>query len=80
MVLVRKRDGTAQEFDRDKLELSMLKARANLTSITEALESVTTRITEGIETKGIRQLVITELQRLDPKAAERYETFRLIPA
>ncbi len=80
MVKVRKSDGTLQEFDREKLERSLLKARANSAAILEIIESLTRTISDGMETTEIRRRVWQELSRLDPEAATRYESFRRVIA
>ncbi len=78
MVGIRKRDGDMEEFDRDKLELSMLRAKVSAKDVLKVAEYITTRVQDGTPTVHIREQVIATLKNLDQAAALRYETFRPI--
>ena len=74
MVKIRKKDGTLEEFNPEKLERSLLEARTNSPAILEIVESLPP--TDGTETAEISRRVIKQLRRLDPAAAARYEPAR----
>ena len=72
MVDVRKRDGSLEGFDANKLEISLLNARATGVDTAEVSEFISSRAREGIPTSEIKTLVTNELKRLDKDAARRY--------
>jgi hypothetical protein len=58
------------------LKASVKKAGAKDEHATKVADNVAGKVKEGTETFEIRQWVITELTRLDAKAAKAYETFK----
>jgi transcriptional regulator NrdR family protein len=73
MVKVKKR---SEDFEKAKLKASVKKAGAKDEHATKVADNVAGKVKEGTETFEIRQWVITELTRLDSKAAKAYETFK----
>ncbi len=73
MIHVRKRSGSLEEFDANKLEISILNARATGVDTAEVSEFISSRAREGIPTSEIKTLVTNELRRLDKEAARRYQ-------
>jgi transcriptional regulator NrdR family protein len=73
MVKVKKRP---EDFEKAKLKASVKKAGAKDEHATKVADNVAGKVKEGTETFEIRQWVITELTRLDSKAAKAYETFK----
>lgn len=70
---VKKRDGSTEEFDSEKLRDSMLNAGATVDNAKKVADTVADRVGDGTRTEEIKRLAGTELRRLDPTAAQRYE-------
>jgi len=72
-----KRNGEKEDFDRKKLERSIVMAGASPESARDIALSF--RIKEGVTTDEIRQFVFEELRNLDPMIGQRYErTYRFM--
>ncbi len=80
MTSVRKRDGSVEEFNRDKLEVSLLNAAVTAPDVVAIAEKVQASASREINTREIRRQVIAELRRVDTAAAKRYEEFKQITA
>ena len=76
MVRVRKRDGTLQVFDRQKLQTSLEKSGASRSDAINTAYRIGARVKEGTTTTEIRNGVTTELMALDEKAAQTYNSQR----
>jgi len=76
MVRVRKRDGTLQEFDRQKLQLSIEKAGASRADAINTAYRIGARVEEGTTTNQIRKDVSTELMALSEVVAQTYDAQR----
>jgi ribosomal protein L40E len=76
LVKVHKRSGELEEFDMSKLEASMIKAGAGQEEATRIAATVAGSVTEGADTAQLMLRAATELRRIDPEAAERYETYK----
>jgi hypothetical protein len=73
LVKVRKR---SEDFDKEKLKVSVKKAGAKDEHATRVVDKVASKVKSGTTTVLIRQWVITELTPLDPKVAESYKKYR----
>ena len=73
---VKKRSGVMKDFDKAKLKASLKKAGAKEEHVIKVVGAVSPRVREGMTTAEIKRLTVTELRRLDPKAAQTYETFK----
>jgi hypothetical protein len=73
LVKVRKR---SEDFDKEKLKVSVKKAGAKDEHATRVADKVASKVKSGTTTVLIRQWVITELTPLDPKVAEAYKKYR----
>ena len=71
-VKVRKQDGRLQEFDREKLQLSLEKAGASRVDAINTAFRIGARVREGTTTAEIRNAVTTELMALSHAAAQSY--------
>jgi hypothetical protein len=78
MTLLNKRTGTQEEFNKTKLEESIIRAGA----AEEAAREIATRIdpTTMNTTEEIRTRVVEELRKTDATIAERYERTRNLAA
>lgn len=73
---VRKRDGTLQDFDRQKLQLSIEKAGVAREDAINTAYRVGARVEEGTATSQIRTAVTVELMALNRAAAQTYNAQR----
>lgn len=71
---VKKRDGSTEEFDSEKLRDSLLNAGATIDNATKVANAVGDRVRDGTRTEEIKRIAKAELKRLDPTAAQRYGT------
>lgn len=77
---VRKRDGRVEDFDRDKLELGILKAsekrpisREDITRVIDLIEDELRALDENeVPSTEVGSLVLENLKRLDPVAYMRF--------
>ena len=76
MAKVKKRSGAMKDFDKAKLKASLKKAGAKEEHATKVVGTVSARVREGMTTAEIKRITVTELRKLDPKAAQKYETFK----
>ena len=79
MVNVRKRNGTTERFDRNKLKESITNAGANNQTASKVAEKVEPMVREGMRTTDIKVQVASELRCMDRGAAENYESFKQEP-
>lgn len=68
-----KRDGTLQVFMKDKVATSCTKAGASRATAEAVANDVAGKITSGMTTRHIAELVKDSLVRMDRKAASSYE-------
>jgi transcriptional regulator NrdR family protein len=73
MVKLKKRGDT---FRVEKLEASMIKAGANRETAKKIAKSIAKTVYEGMTTLELRNKVIAELQKADPKAAATYKSYK----
>lgn len=73
MVKLKKRGDT---FKVEKLEKSMIKAGANEKTAKKIAQSIAKTVYEGMSTLELRNKVIAELEKADPKAAAAYKTYK----
>lgn len=76
LVKVEKRSGELEEFEVSKLEASLTKAGVSEEQATKIAETVAKSVTEGTDTAQLLMRATTELRRIDPAAAKRYEAFK----
>ena len=76
MAKVKKRSGAMKDFDKAKLKAALKKAGAKEEHATKVVGTVSARVREGMTTAEIKRMTATELRKLDPKAAQKYETFK----
>ena len=76
MAKLKKRSGAMKDFDKAKLKASLKKAGAKEEHATKVVGTVSARVREGMTTAEIKRMTATELRKLDPKAAQKYETFK----
>jgi 2-phosphoglycerate kinase len=76
LVKVEKRSGEMEEFDMAKLEASLTSAGARPEEATRIAQAIAKTVTEGTETAELMMRAATELRRIDPAAAKRYEAFK----
>ena len=69
---IRKRDGTLQEFDKQKLRASLEKAGASGVDAINIAYRVGARVREGTTSQEIRDGVTTELIALNETVAQTY--------
>jgi len=70
-----KRSGPMQDFDKAKLKASLKKAGAKDEHATKVAEMIEGRVREEMTTAEIKRMTAAELRRMDPQAAQSYETF-----
>ncbi len=73
---VQKRDGTLQEFDRQKLRASIEEAGASSVDAINIAYRIGARVREGTPTREIRNGVMTELTALNETAGQTYSRHR----
>jgi transcriptional regulator NrdR family protein len=76
VVKVKKRSAVMKDFDKAKLKASLKKAGAKEEHATKVVGIVSPKVREGMTTAEIKRMAATELRKLDPKAAQAYETFK----
>jgi len=76
LVKVEKRSGGLEVFDVSKLEASLTKAGASEQDATRIAETVARGLTEGTDTAQLMMRAASELKRIDPAAAKKYESFK----
>jgi len=76
LVKVKKRAGSMLDFDRAKLKASLKKAGVKEEHATKVTGIVAGKVREGMATSEIKKLAATELRKMDPAAATKYETFK----
>ena len=67
---IRKKNNRTEEFDREKLEKSVLNAGLDQKAAREVASSITAR--EGMTSEEIREAAFKKLKELDEEAANRY--------
>jgi predicted RNA-binding protein Jag len=72
LVKVKKR---SEDFDKDKLEVSLKKAGAREEHAIMIAEAVARRVREGATTVEIKEMATTELRRVDHEAATVYSEY-----
>ena len=65
-----------EEFNIAKLKASIIRAGAKDKHATQIADKIARKVKEGTTTVLIRRWVITELKRLDAKAAEAYMKYK----
>jgi len=73
---VEKRSGELEEFNASKLEASLTRAGVSEEQATKIAETVAKSVTEGTDTAQLMMKAATELRRIDPAAAKKYEAFK----
>jgi len=73
---VKKRSGAMKDFDKAKLKASLKKAGAKEEHAAKVVGTVSARVREGMTTAEVKRMTATEIRKLDPKAAQKYETFK----
>ena len=76
MVKVEKRSGELEEFNASKLEASLTAAGASEQQAERIAATVASSLKEGTETAQLMMRAASELKRIDPAAAERYQGFK----
>ena len=76
MAKVKKRSGAMKDFDKAKLKASLKKAGAKEEHAAKVVGTVSARVREGMTTAEVKRMTATEIRKLDPKAAQKYETFK----
>jgi 2-phosphoglycerate kinase len=66
----------SEEFSRAKLKASIVNAGAKEKHATQIADKIARKVKDGTTTVLIRRWVITELRRLDAKAAEAYTIYK----
>jgi 2-phosphoglycerate kinase len=72
---LKKRSGELEEFSAAKLKESLARAGASEDSAKRVTEIIARNLREGMESAEVRRMAATELGRMEPAAAERYEAF-----
>lgn len=78
-IAVKKRSGTLEEFNNEKIFNSLIKAGANEDSAKEIAEKVKVKVaklTTPIETEKVREFVIEELEKVDPEIAKKFKKYQ----
>ncbi|MEM1627603.1 MAG: ATP cone domain-containing protein [Sulfolobaceae archaeon] len=75
MVRIKKRDGTYEEFNENKLYNSIIAAGASPEVAHDIVQEVKKRLKEGMSTDEIRRVVLTKLKELDPNAVEAWKFY-----
>ena len=73
LVRVKKR---SEDFNKEKLMVSVKKAGAKDEHATKIADKIAGKVKRGTTTAMIRRWVISELRPLDPEAAKAYEKYR----
>jgi len=72
MVIVRKKDGSTEPFQRVKIIVAIRRAGGDEETAKKVADAIEMRARDGITTKEIRKMLIPLLQKLDRKAAGAY--------
>lgn len=76
---VKKRVGSIEEFDTEKILSSIIRAGANEDLAKEIVKKVKTRfakLTTPIKTDDVKQAIVEELEKADPQIARRFKSYR----
>lgn len=76
MVRIEKRSGGLEEFDEAKLEASLMKAGASKEHATRIARAIASDVRDGMESGELLMRAASELKRVDPAAAKRYEAYK----
>ncbi len=74
MVMITKIDGSVEEFDKEKLKTSLLKAGASENNASKVADTVEEGIEEGMNSSDIKAQAASALRDLDQASAETYES------
>lgn len=76
-ITVKKRSGSIEEFNNEKIFASIIKAGAHEDLAKEIAEKVKARfakLTTPIETEKVKEIVIKELEKADPQIAKKFKS------
>ncbi len=77
LVDIKKRSGTTQKFDRNKLKNSVIKSGANEWDAEQVTNNIEKRVTNGTSTVQIKEWVYIELRSIPARiAAENYNSYK----
>jgi len=72
---VTKKDGSTQEFDKNKICESCKKAGASEDVANKVADAVASRVEDGMSTRRIGEMVVEELKKLDENAGRSFEEY-----
>ncbi|RLE71800.1 MAG: ATP-binding protein, partial [Thermoprotei archaeon] len=75
MVKIIKVDGSSEEFDKNKIIQSCIKAGATEEAAREIADEVEKKVKEGTRTTQIRRMVLKRLRAKNPEWADNWEFY-----